>query len=99
MSHYEKLRALLTEFGVEYEEADSHENLFIRDGGAQVSKVIICREGSDKQAISREEIKRWIEDGAPIRVEGETKISGYSMFYTAFEFDEDGEFIRMGAWE
>ena len=52
-----------------------------------------------KLHLNREEIKRWIEDGAPIRVEGETKISGYSMFYTAFEFDEDGEFIRMGAWE
>jgi len=27
------------------------------------------------------------------------KIGGYSSFYTLFEFDEDGKFIQMGAWE
>lgn len=26
-------------------------------------------------------------------------VTGYRGFYTLFEFDESGEFIRMGAWE
>ena len=31
--------------------------------------------------------------------EGRAKIDGYSMFCTIFEFDEQGQFIKMGAWE
>ena len=31
--------------------------------------------------------------------ESKAKISGYSMFCTVFEFDETGQFIKMGAWE
>ena len=31
--------------------------------------------------------------------EGQAKINGYSMFCTVFEFDKDGRFIQMGAWE
>lgn len=31
--------------------------------------------------------------------EGKEKISGYSRFFTRFEFDSDGAFIQMGAWE
>jgi len=27
------------------------------------------------------------------------KITGYGGFYTLFEFDENGSFIAMGAWE
>lgn len=27
------------------------------------------------------------------------KVTGYGGFYTAFEFSEDGSFLRMGAWE
>lgn len=27
------------------------------------------------------------------------KITGYGGFYTTFEFDADGMFVRMGAWE
>jgi len=27
------------------------------------------------------------------------KVSGYSGFYTLFEFDKVGNFVRMGAWE
>jgi hypothetical protein len=27
------------------------------------------------------------------------KIDGYSSFYTAFEFTDEGQFIKMGAWE
>lgn len=31
--------------------------------------------------------------------EGQEKVTGYIMFYTAFEFTDEGEFIQMGAWE
>lgn len=27
------------------------------------------------------------------------KIDGYNGFYTSFEFDEDGKFLSVGAWE
>lgn len=27
------------------------------------------------------------------------KVTGYLGFYTLFEFTEDGEFVKMGAWE
>jgi hypothetical protein len=27
------------------------------------------------------------------------KVGGYGGFYTCFHFDQDGKFIRMGAWE
>jgi hypothetical protein len=27
------------------------------------------------------------------------KVGGYSGFFTAFDFDEDGTFVQMGAWE
>lgn len=27
------------------------------------------------------------------------KIGGYSGFFTTFEFDTDGEFVKLGAWE
>ena len=30
---------------------------------------------------------------------GDKKVEGYCMFFTDFEFDEDGKFIQMGAWE
>ena len=30
---------------------------------------------------------------------GEDKIDGYPGFYTKFEFDNDGNFELMGAWE
>ncbi len=31
--------------------------------------------------------------------EGKAKIDGYNGFYTTFEFDENGKFKEMGAWE
>ena len=31
--------------------------------------------------------------------EGNKKITGYSLFYTDFVFDLEGNFIEMGAWE
>ena len=31
--------------------------------------------------------------------EGDSKIDGYALFYTSFEFDKDGKFFQMGAWE
>lgn len=27
------------------------------------------------------------------------KVTGWGYFYTLFEFSENGEFLRMGAWE
>lgn len=27
------------------------------------------------------------------------KVGGYMGFYTSFEFDEDGKFVTVGAWE
>ena len=32
-------------------------------------------------------------------MEDTTKVGGYTNFYTNFEFDKDGKFISMGAWE
>lgn len=29
----------------------------------------------------------------------DARIDGYGGFYTLFEFDEQGKFIKMGAWE
>lgn len=31
--------------------------------------------------------------------QGMNKVSGYSCFFTRFEFDTNGKFIEMGAWE
>jgi len=31
--------------------------------------------------------------------EGSKKVSGFSLFYTDFEFDEQGKFVKMGAWK
>ena len=31
--------------------------------------------------------------------EGDAKIGGYSCFFTTFEFDRNGNFIKVGAWE
>ena len=31
--------------------------------------------------------------------EGNSKINGYSRFFTIFEFDENNKFVEMGAWE
>ena len=42
-----------------------------------------------------------IQDAVIITVEQEdcNGIGGYDGFYTNFEFDKDGKFISMGAWE
>lgn len=34
--------------------------------------------------------------GMPVNPE---KIDGYSGFYTSFDFDTEGQFLKMGAWE
>ena len=60
-SDKDKLKALLTEFGVGWREKPEG----IKCGGYQ----------------------------------SYNKIGGYSSFYTLFEFDEDGKFIQIGAWE
>ncbi|MFG9350137.1 hypothetical protein ACEP28_32440 [Pseudomonas aeruginosa] len=59
MSDQEKLKALLTEFGVGFTE--------------------------DETSISCEA--------------GDAKVGGYIGFGTTFEFDTEGKFKRMGAWE
>lgn len=59
MNDKEKLKALLTEFGVGFTEDDAS---------------ITCEEG-------------------------DAKVGGYIGFGTTFEFDTEGKFIRMGAWE
>lgn len=45
----------------------------------------------------------WCEDPEMLAVyvgEGDSpKISGYGGFYTRFEFDLEGKFIKIGAWE
>ncbi len=32
-------------------------------------------------------------------LQGKAKIDGYGDFFTIFEFDENGKFVEMGAWE
>jgi len=64
MTDYEKLKALLTEFGVG----------FVVEEDEKGEKYIECNCESKK-------------------------VTGYSFFYTLFEFDKDGKFIHMGAWE
>ena len=64
MTDYEKLKALLTEFGVGFKEVEH---------------------GSGARSIECH-----CED---------SKITGYSCFYTSFEFNNEGKFIEMGAWE
>ena len=59
MNDKEKLKALLTEFGVVFEEKDNN---------------IVCRDGAEK-------------------------VGGYLGFFTEFEFDAEGKFISIGAWE
>ena len=63
MTDYERLKQLLTDFGVGFEEMQ-----------IEKAKMIDCKEGREK-------------------------IIGYTLFYTLFEFNEDGVFMRMGAWE
>lgn len=64
MSDLEKLKALLTEFGVGFECCVSSTGF----------PYISCCEGS-------------------------AKVSGYHLFRTEFDFDKDGKFVEMGAWE
>lgn len=45
------------------------------------------------------EFKVHDSDNDIICKEGDKKISGYPSFYTLFEFDENGRFIAIGAWE
>ena len=42
------------------------------------------------------EIKEGVKCGGYHKYE---KITGYYGFYTLFEFDDDGKFLQMGAWE
>jgi len=63
MTDFEKLKALLTEFGVGFE---------VKEGKL----------------------------GTEVRCEcGAHKVEGYSSFFTEFNFNKDGKFICMGAWE
>lgn len=40
-----------------------------------------------------------VEDKDIVCMEGDANIDGYGNFYTRFEFDDEGKFIQMGAWE
>lgn len=65
--------------------------------------VQVVRTMTDKQklvALFTEFGIGFKEEGTQIVLnEGDAHITGYSYFYTAFEFDEDGRFIEVGAWE
>jgi hypothetical protein len=65
MTDLDKLKTLLTEFGVGFEEDYDPQH---------IRTFIQCKEGFDK-------------------------VRGYSLFYTLFEFDIDGNFTEMGAYE
>lgn len=70
MTDLEKLKELLTGFGVEFEELKGKQ-LYRKPKGYV---YIRCHEGNEK-------------------------VSGYCMFFTNFEFDDQGNFVEMGAWE
>ena len=67
MTDYEKLKNLLTEFGVKFKECSDEKYV-----------NIVC---------------------AYPYVMKNSKISGYTGFYTKFIFNFHGKFIEMGAWE
>lgn len=52
---------------------------------------------------TEERIEKYRDDGKPrtfIKCEcGDKKVEGYGGFVTLFEFDADGEFLVMGAYE
>jgi len=59
-----------------------------------------------KQLLDSWEVPYRIDDDDDILVgrfwdseENHPKVNGYNGFFTAFEFDDDGDFVRMGAWE
>ncbi len=60
MKDIDKLKSLLTEFGVGFTE--------------ESGDIIKCYYGSNK-------------------------VEGYNRFYTTFQFNNDGKFVEMGAWE
>ena len=39
------------------------------------------------------------DQGGVICEQGMEKVVGYSSFYVLFEFDKEGKFVQMGAWE
>lgn len=65
VTDYERVKAMLTEFGVEFTEHKSVKGDLT---------FLQCKSGSEK-------------------------VGGYSGFYTDFDFDKDGKFLGMGAWE
>ena len=67
MTDYEKVKALLTDFGVGFEDRQPCTDT----GGCP---HIICREG-------------------------DAKVAGHTMFFIDFEFDKNGKFLKVGAWE
>lgn len=69
MTDLEKLKALLTEFGVPF-------------------TVETCREHDEA------ETQVWVTSDSD-----HEKITGYMGFFTTYEFDLSGKFLRMGAWE
>lgn len=39
------------------------------------------------------------ENNRVVCTQGKDKVDGYHLFYTTFDFDKDGKFTEMGAWE
>lgn len=59
-----------------------------------------------KQLLDSWGVPYKIDDDGDVRVghfwdsaRDHPKVNGYDGFFTAFEFDDDGNFLRMGAWE
>lgn len=65
MTDLEKLKALLTEWGVNFSQHSDSSGI----------EVMVAQ-----------------ETGGP-------KVGGYNCFFTTFDFDNDGTFKTMGAWE
>jgi len=80
MTDYEKLKSLLKDFGVKYEEEIDTEII------EYSTDKILCDKG--KSIIVNE-----------MNNDYNGKVTGYSMFFTTFDFTEEGKFIQMGAWE
>lgn len=74
MSDLDKVKALLTEFGVPF--TLDTEAFQKSETGASTRQSIMVTNNHNCE-----------------------KITGYSRFFTTFEFDESGKFICMGAWE
>jgi hypothetical protein len=72
MTDLEKLKALLTSWGVP----------FNREGPSEADTTSFLIVGSESEYYHTH-----------------PKITGYPGFYTSYTFDNEGKFVKMGAWE